>query len=490
MQTSNRKSTTSLKEDGSVNLGLLFLKPSSSEFSAIVDAFKTTPYDESTGWGGNGITGLNTAGFLAFYYSENNNENTIISTSEMGDYVISYANHLACHKPWHCFFNPLWSAATEASCLQLNSAWFTFRQHFEEENWSKTALVNRAENSYHNSHFFGYCKGDNEYQSGVLQTHAPTPSPTPEVSDCQVRINHHRLKYGIDLITEKKEFHSCNNRQSQYDKLQGAHKSYKRCGSIGSQGQGGGSTCSSVIDAFFNERWVCFTDATLYGTPIASSTESNYGRCRQACMDDLSCLSFSHDAGADLCEFYGEEGHTIVSSGFIGDLDKTSTAPQSVDGWFDFSVIDLTETNKVPTDGTINEFTWYGSNPSPVRFFYYRHVSDNTYEVVGTARASQTTVGVQNTLTVSPPINVQAGDVMGFTWEGAAAFGFTNSKGGSVRYSNEGSGGPTSVGEQFTIPNGKLARVYHVAAAFVPASPLQTSTSVKYCAAAHCDGHW
>ncbi len=64
-------------------------------------------------------------------------------------------------------------------------------------------------------------------------------------TDCQSRINHHRAKYGISpLITERSELHSCVNRQSEYDKQMGAHKSYKRCGSLGSQGQ------VSVITSF------------------------------------------------------------------------------------------------------------------------------------------------------------------------------------------------------------------------------------------------
>ena len=71
-------------------------------------------------------------------------------------------------------------------------------------------------------------------------------------SDCEIRINHHREKYGIDPITEREGLHTCANRQSQYDKEMGSHKSYKRCGGLESQGSGGGSTCSGVIDIFFN----------------------------------------------------------------------------------------------------------------------------------------------------------------------------------------------------------------------------------------------
>ena len=48
-------------------------------------------------------------------------------------------------------------------------------------------------------------------------------------TDCQSRINHHRTKYSVSLITERTELHSCVNRQSQYDKAVGVHESYWRC---------------------------------------------------------------------------------------------------------------------------------------------------------------------------------------------------------------------------------------------------------------------
>ena len=104
-------------------------------------------------------------------------------------------------------------------------------------------------------------------------------------TDCKSRINHHRTKYGIDHITEREELHSCANRQSQYDKKMGAHKSFKRCGALGSQGSGGGSNCGNVIDAFFNERWRCNDDTSVFSVPIAESTEGSLRNCRQSCME-------------------------------------------------------------------------------------------------------------------------------------------------------------------------------------------------------------
>ena len=315
-------------------------------------------------------------------------------------------------------------------------------------------------------------------------------------SDCQIRINHHRAKYGVDPITERTELHSCANRQSEYDKQMGAHKSYKRCGGLGSQGSGGGSTCGSVIDQFFNERWRC-TDVALYDstTPIATSSETSSNKCRSACMEDLSCLSFDFDAdAADKCRFYGEASAThfqqsVDGTLFLGAPGYTKSQPGTVDGWKGFSVIDVDGSNAVPESGRISSIQWYGSNTNGVTFYMYRLVSDQTYAVVGKAEALSTNVGVENSMAVS--ITVQKGDVMGWTWNGAAAFGFNPTNAGHILYTNaENSGGPSDVGDEWEF-HAAQGRRYHVAASFVPADGSSPSASPprSYCAAALCQGH-
>ncbi len=316
-------------------------------------------------------------------------------------------------------------------------------------------------------------------------------------NDCKSRINHHRTKYGVDLITEREDLHSCANRQSQYDKQMGAHKSYKRCGSLGSQGSGGGSSCASVIDMFFNERWHC-TDTPVFALPIAQSDESTLANCRRACMDDMACLSFDYDADApdNSCRFYGEASstHATVIDGtfWLGAPEYTNTdAGTIVDGWQSFSLIEIDGSNTVPDDGEITGFKWFGANSNGVTFFIYRFISDTTYEVVGKLEVSSTTVGVENSITASPPLIVVKGDVIGWTFEGAPAFGFKkNTSEGQIRYRNkENSGGPNSVGDQWTFDGGAVGRRYHFAASYVPNKSFTPSVQRKYCAAALCQGH-
>jgi hypothetical protein len=290
----------------------------------------------------------------------------------------------------------------------------------------------------------------------------------------------------------------------------GSHKSYKRCGAIGSQGSGGGSSCSSVIDMFFNERWHCTQSAVVFGTPISETTLlSNAQKCRKACFDDLTCLSYDFDDDTDTCRFFDEASITHVqiidgtSTGtgtlglWLGSPGKTGTEPSIVDAWESFSMIETDGSNKVPTDGQITSFKWFGSNPSPVRFFMYRPSVDDyrydwtIFEVIGQARAATTTVGVENIVTVNPAIQVQKGDVIGWTWEGSPAFGFDQSSAGQTLYKNEEhSGGPTDVGDEWEFDGGPEGRDYHVAASFLPDEPYETSgTARNYCAAALCQGH-
>jgi hypothetical protein len=54
-------------------------------------------------------------------------------------------------------------------------------------------------------------------------------------------------------MTECTGCNRCANSQAQYDSINGAHKSFTRCGEL-VQGDGGGSNCANVIDAFVSER--------------------------------------------------------------------------------------------------------------------------------------------------------------------------------------------------------------------------------------------
>eukprot|EP00594_Rhizosolenia_setigera_P000121 CAMPEP_0178943538 /NCGR_PEP_ID=MMETSP0789-20121207/2643_1 /TAXON_ID=3005 /ORGANISM="Rhizosolenia setigera, Strain CCMP 1694" /LENGTH=247 /DNA_ID=CAMNT_0020623145 /DNA_START=333 /DNA_END=1077 /DNA_ORIENTATION=+ len=219
----------------------------------------------------------------------------------------------------------------------------------------------------------------------------------------------------------------------------------------------------------------------LWGEPYTESDIGGFNTCRAACMDDPDCLSFGYDTDfANPCHFYNEASITLVkeeSSGVYLLGGPTDVAPGTVDQWESYTSVDIDGSSAVPASGTITSFQWYGSNTNGVDFHVFRLVSDKTYEVIGTVSAGSTTVGAENTINVSPAINVVKGDVMGFTWQGAAAFGFNGgSRFGASLYTDEDSGGPET-------------RSYHFAATFVPDQAFTPSDSRHYCAAGNCAGH-
>ncbi len=58
---------------------------------------------------------------------------------------------------------------------------------------------------------------------------------------------------GLPPMAECTACHECANSEAKWDKANGAHNSFKRCGES-SQGEGGGTTCADVIDSFVSER--------------------------------------------------------------------------------------------------------------------------------------------------------------------------------------------------------------------------------------------
>ena len=83
-------------------------------------------------------------------------------------------------------------------------------------------------------------------------------------TSCVERINYWRKRAceegwvecppaGLPPMVECTACHECANSQAEYDRENGAHASFKRCGER-SQGMGGGATCADVIDSFVSER--------------------------------------------------------------------------------------------------------------------------------------------------------------------------------------------------------------------------------------------
>ena len=83
-------------------------------------------------------------------------------------------------------------------------------------------------------------------------------------TSCLERINYWRKRAceegwvecppaGLPPMAECTACHECTNSEAAWDKKNGAHDSFKRCGES-AQGEGGGQTCADVIDSFVAER--------------------------------------------------------------------------------------------------------------------------------------------------------------------------------------------------------------------------------------------
>ena len=139
-----------------------------------------------------------------------------------------------------------------------------------------------------------------------------------EGTSCVERINYWRKRAceegwvecppaGLPPMVECTACHECANSQAEYDRENGAHASFKRCGER-SQGVGGGATCADVIDSFVAER---------------APDENGVMRCQGHCGPILTpgCATFhwgkARDSGlhvlnwrscnADACQSYCDE---------------------------------------------------------------------------------------------------------------------------------------------------------------------------------------
>lgn len=330
-----------------------------------------------------------------------------------------------------------------------------------------------------------------------ISSDGPSGSPAEaRDSDCLLRVNHHRAKAGLGPMTERTELRSCVDRMSEYDSKPGVrpHASAKKCGGQGSTGQGRGGACSEVVDAFYNERWSC-AEMSLFGEPFRTGVEGSLRKCRQACLDDEACLSFDfrpEDAAGESssCGFYDElsltKAQVIDGTVWLGRKELTDAKPQAMDTWENV-MVDVDGANSF-LDGKITGFKWFGSNTNGVHLQVFRRVSADVYELVATVFAASTVVDAENSLSVDPPIPVQRGDFLGFLWDGAPAFGFSEGDGSVVFKYKRNDGGPTEVGQRATLES-PLSRRYHVAASFVPDGVIVPGPSRNYCAAKLCQGH-
>ena len=167
-----------------VNTGMLILKPSLEEFENLRQNYLNTPYDEITGWNGEGHNNfpgkMGTPGFLSYYFSHNNvierdrcyyNNEMDPACSAVPFDNVKVARHSpdTCGLPWECpGEGPIWNADVEKGCKNVRNAYFKYRYEFETDYWDKPVKQKRMGN-YNYRHYLGYCKGEgrNNYLSMI-----------------------------------------------------------------------------------------------------------------------------------------------------------------------------------------------------------------------------------------------------------------------------------------------------------------------------------
>jgi len=166
------------KPDGTVNTGMMVIKPSEEEMLAIQDVFKTSSYDTTTGWEGSGIVAPGTDGLLTYYF-EQNPEKGLLDPDINDELVLSIVEHPECGLPWECHFDDAWTAAEVATCQEYANSWYSYRELFESKWYTDKPLVNTSLNDYHNEFFHGYCTSEDGYARASDNALPPSLAPTP-----------------------------------------------------------------------------------------------------------------------------------------------------------------------------------------------------------------------------------------------------------------------------------------------------------------------
>jgi len=133
-------------------------------------------------------------------------------------------------------------------------------------------------------------------------------------SDCLTRTNFHRTKWGLAPMAENPSCFACIGDASCSNNQHGAHSSRKygiTC-PMRAQNEGHGSTCASVVDAWYNERYSCSTSAGTGTHYKVAHGVVGKRACMSACNDDPKCKSFDYTTDkfqTDTCRFF-ETGQT------------------------------------------------------------------------------------------------------------------------------------------------------------------------------------
>ncbi|CAK0877983.1 unnamed protein product, partial [Prorocentrum cordatum] len=182
-----------------------------------------------------------------------------------------------------------------------------------------------------------------------------------------------------------------------------------------------------------------------------------------AAAQDSTCLLQSRAAAVS----EPASNHSAGKSETLGHCSMVGGPGSGLDGWTGFAQVD-TRTS-VSAAGTVTQFSYWGGSSSPVYLQIMRPYSGNTYTLVGEVYSPGTTVGATNY--VSANIPVQAGDYLGWSFVGTAAFGYAGSPDacGTVRWNANGDGGQRTVGGTWTYNSGGC-RSYDVCATIGSAS--------------------
>ena len=168
-------------ENNLIDMGSMVIKPSLTEFEAVVDAFVSTPYTAENGWAGTGIGaggpgsgGMGAQGFLTYYFEGGPSPPGHISSDKC-----VYANDMSagcstktieqvkiatisttCPPAWKCD-----DGGEESQlCIDFHREWTKKRKDFENMHWKLTPFASRK-GTFDTDSFQGYCaaKGSGSY---------------------------------------------------------------------------------------------------------------------------------------------------------------------------------------------------------------------------------------------------------------------------------------------------------------------------------------
>jgi len=164
------------KDGGVSKSGFMIIKPSKAKFEEIREEYINTPYDQVTGWNGEGHNTFNgkmgLKGFFSYKVTKDssweeldrctyNNQLDVdcISQIDVNDSKVVRHSKSVCGEPRDCpYDHPNWSSEKIQACQKAHADYFMGRYEFEQRYLVKTIIQDRI-GQFKPQSFIGYCTG-------------------------------------------------------------------------------------------------------------------------------------------------------------------------------------------------------------------------------------------------------------------------------------------------------------------------------------------